>query len=221
LGRIRERLDRTPEAEAAARQAVADRLAGRRRGTQPARIDLDRAGLLALFVEKAEAVDATVDRVASADEVPDAVARYLRGLNLPAEAAIAPHADLDAMPWAGSMLTLERRAAKGSDRVGIARAFAGVAETGTLMMASGAQSPATLNFLPEVHVVVLAESEITGGYEDAWQRLRDAGRGLGKDLPRTVNLITGTSRTGDIEQIIQKGVHGPKRLHIVLVRDGA
>jgi L-lactate dehydrogenase complex protein LldG len=221
LGRIRERLDRTPEAEAAARQTVADRLAGRRRGTQPARIDLDRAGLLALFVEKAEAVDATVDRVASADEVPDAVARYLRGLNLPAEAAIAPHADLDAMPWAGSMLTLERRAAKGSDRVGIARAFAGVAETGTLMMASGAQSPATLNFLPEIHVVVLAESEITGGYEDAWQRLRDAGRGLGKDLPRTVNLITGTSRTGDIEQIIQKGVHGPKRLHIVLVRDGA
>ena len=221
LGRIRERLDRTPEAETAARQAVADRLAGRRRGTQPARIDLDRAGLLALFVEKSEAVDATVDRVASADQVPDAVARYLRGLNLPAEAAIAPHADLDAMPWAGSTLALERRAAKGSDRVGIARAFAGVAETGTLMMASGAQSPATLNFLPEVHVVVLAESEVTGGYEDAWQRLRDAGRGLGKDLPRTVNLITGTSRTGDIEQIIQKGVHGPKRLHIVLVRDGA
>jgi L-lactate dehydrogenase complex protein LldG len=220
LGRIRANLERDPQTEAAARRTVQDRIAGRRRGTQPARIDLDRAGLLDLFVAKAGAVDATVDRVASPDQVPDAVARYLRGLNLPAEAAIAPNDDLDAMPWAASTLTLERRAAKGSDRVGIARAFAGVAETGTLMMASGPGSPATLNFLPETHVVVLAESEIAGAYEDAWQRLRDTGRGLGPDLPRTVNLITGTSRTGDIEQIIQTGVHGPKRLHILVVRDG-
>ena len=219
LARIRERLDRSPEAEAAAQRTVADRLAGRRRGTQPKRIEQDDAGLLALFVDKAEAVDATVDRVGSADAVPDAVARYLRDLNMPAEAAIAPHADLDTMPWAGSTLALERRAARGSDRVSITRGFAGVAETGTLMMASGPDSPATLNFLPEVHVVVLAEGDIAGGYEDAWQRLRDAGRGMAKDLPRTVNLITGTSRTGDIEQTLQTGVHGPKRLHIVLVRD--
>jgi L-lactate dehydrogenase complex protein LldG len=221
LARIRARYDRTPEAERDARQAVAERLAGHRRGTIPQRIDLDSAGLLALFVDKAQSVDATVDRVAADRDVPGAVARYLRGLNLPAEAAIAPHADLDAMPWAGSALRLERRAAKGSDQVGIARAFAGIAETGTLMMASGPDSPATLNFLPETHVVVIRESDIVGGYEDAWQRLRERGRGTGRDLPRTVNLITGTSRTGDIEQIIQKGVHGPKRLHIVLVRDGA
>ena len=221
LARIRARYDRTPEAERDASQAVAERLAGHRRGTIPQRIDLDSAGLLALFVDKAQSVDATVDRVAADRDVPGAVARYLRGLNLPAEAAIAPHADLDAMPWAGSALRLERRAAKGSDQVGIARAFAGIAETGTLMMASGPDSPATLNFLPETHVVVIRESDIVGGYEDAWQRLRERGRGTGRDLPRTVNLITGTSRTGDIEQIIQKGVHGPKRLHIVLVRDGA
>ena len=148
----------------------------------PNGIEQDDAGLLALFVDKAEAVDATVDRVGSADAVPDAVARYLRDLNMPAEAAIAPHADLDTMPWAGSTFALERRAARGSDRVSITRGFAGVAETGTLMMASGPDSPATLNFLPEVHVVVLAEGDIAGGYEDAWQRLRDAGRGMAKDF---------------------------------------
>jgi L-lactate dehydrogenase complex protein LldG len=221
LARIRTSLARTPEADAVARQDVAARLAGHKRGTRPHRIDLDREGLLALFVEKAEAVDATTDEVASPEDVPEAVARYLRGLNLPAEAAIAPHPDLDAMPWAASTLTLERRAAKGSDRVGIARAFAGIAETGTLMMASGPNSPATLNFLPETHVVVVKASDIAGAYEDAWQRLREQGRGQGLDLPRTVNFITGTSRTGDIEQIMQRGVHGPKRLHIVLVRDGA
>jgi L-lactate dehydrogenase complex protein LldG len=214
-------LDRTPEAEATARAAVAERLARHDRGTRPARIEIDHTALVALFAEKAAAVDATVAEVASADDVPEAVATYLRDLNLPAEAAIAPHPDLDAMPWTDSTLTLERRAAKGSDRVGIARAFAGIAETGTLMMASGPQSPATLNFLPEIHVVVLRECDIAGGYEDAWQRLREAGRGSGRDLPRTVNLITGTSRTGDIEQTLQTGVHGPKRLHIVMVRDGA
>jgi len=221
LNRIRARYGRDADTESAARRTVTERLAGHRRGTQPKRIGLDHAGLIALFVEKAEAVDATVDEVGSDHEVPNAVARYLRGLNLPALAAIAPHADLDALPWGESALTLERRAAKGSDAVGIACAFAGIAETGTLMMASGPDSPATLNFLPETHVVVLRERDITGGYEDAWQRLRDAGRGEGRNLPRTINLITGTSRTGDIEQIIQTGVHGPKRLHIVLVRDGA
>ena len=219
LDRVRERLARSPDDDVRARQEVADRLAGHHRGTRPARIDLDRSALEALFIKKAEAVDASVALVDDAQDVPEAVAAYLRQHNLPAEAAIAPHADLDAMPWQGSSLTLARRAAQGGDRVGIARAFAGVAETGTLMMASGPDSPATLNFLPETHIVVLREADLVGGYEDAWQRLRDAGRGRGRDLPRTVNLITGTSRTGDIEQTIQKGVHGPKRLHIILVRD--
>lgn len=219
LGRVRERLARSPDEETRARRDVADRLAGQRRGTQPARIDRDRPGLEALFVEKAETVDATVVLVEKAQDVPDAVAGYLRDHNLPAKAAVAPHAALDAMPWQGSALTLSRRRAQGDDAVGIVHAFAGIAETGTLMMASGADSPATLNFLPPTHIVVLHEADLVGGYEDAWQRLRDAGRGQGEDLPRTVNLITGTSRTGDIEQTLQKGVHGPKRLHIVMVRD--
>ncbi len=221
LGRVRERLARSPDDDDQARQEVADRLGGHRRGTRPARIDLDPAGLKVLFVEKAEAVDATVALVDYAQDVPEAVAGYLRDHNLPAKAAIAPHAALDAMPWQGSSLTLARRAAEGDDSVGIAHAFAGIAETGTLMMASGPDSPATLNFLPPTNIVVLNEADLVGGYEDAWQRLRDAGRGRGKDLPRTVNLITGTSRTGDIEQTIQKGVHGPKRLHIVVVRDSS
>lgn len=219
LGRVRERLARSPDGDDQARQEVAARLAGHRRGTRPARIDRDPAGLQALFIEKAEAVDATVAVVENAQDVPEAVAAHLREHNLPAEAAIAPHAALDTMPWQGSALTLSRRAAQGDDAVGITHAFAGIAETGTLMMASGPDSPATLNFLPPTHIVVLHEADLVGGYEDAWQRLRDAGRSQGKDLPRTVNLITGTSRTGDIEQTLQKGVHGPKRLHIVVVRD--
>src|SRR3546814_19426494 len=100
-------------------------------------------------------------------------------------------------------------------------AFAGIAETGTVMMASGPDAPITLNFLPENHVVVLRASQVTGTYEEAWQRLREARwRGV---MPRAVNLITGPSRTGDIEQTLLLGTHGPRRLHVLLVdaRPGA
>jgi L-lactate dehydrogenase complex protein LldG len=83
------------------------------------------------------------------------------------------------------------------------------------MLVSGPETPSTLNFLPETHVVVVRASQIVGGYEDAWARLRAAM----KAMPRTVNFITGPSRSGDIEQTLQLGAHGPRRLHVVLVND--
>ena len=217
LGRVR--ASRTRPDAAAAQRAVAERLAGHARHLQPARIALDHAGLIALFVEKATGVDATLETIDNQADVPAAVARYLRGRNLPAEAAIAAHPDLDRLDWQASTMTVQRRAPEGTDRVGINRPLCAVAETGTLVFASGPQSPATMNFLPETHIVVLRACEIVGGYEDAWDRLRAAGRGQGPALPRTLNLVTGTSRTGDIEQILQLGVHGPKFMHILVVKD--
>lgn len=217
LGRVRASRTRPDAAEA--KRAVADRLAGHARHLQPARIALDHAGLIALFVEKAAAVDATLETIDNEADVPAAVARYLRGRNLPAEAAIAAHPDLDRLDWQASTMTVQRRAPEDADRVGINRPLCAVAETGTLVFASGPQSPATMNFLPETHIVVLRACEIVGGYEDAWDRLRAAGRGQGLALPRTLNLVTGTSRTGDIEQILQLGVHGPKFMHILVVKD--
>jgi L-lactate dehydrogenase complex protein LldG len=80
---------------------------------------------------------------------------------------------------------------------------------------SGPDNPTTLNFLPETHIVVLPKSAVTGSYEDVWDRLRQhVGEGV---MPRTVNLVTGPSRTGDIEQTIELGAHGPRRLHIILL----
>jgi L-lactate dehydrogenase complex protein LldG len=217
LGRVRASRNR-PDEEAA-RKIVAERLAGHARHLQPARIALDHAGLVALFAEKAGAVDATLETIASENDVPEAVARYLRGRNLPAEAAVAAHPDLDRLDWHAGTMTVHRRAPEDADRVGINRPFCAVAETGTMVFASGPQSPATMNFLPETHIAVLRRSEIVAGYEDAWDRLRAAGRGRGEALPRTVNLVTGTSRTGDIEQILQLGVHGPRYVHILVIED--
>lgn len=192
-------------------------------GVIPRRSDgRDRQGLLTLFEEQARLVTTTVARVKSLADVPAAVASYLSSQNLPAEAAIAPDALLDAAPWSQRpLLKLRRGKPEPSDQVGISIAFAAIAETGTLMLISGADSPSTLNFLPDTHVVVLPASRVVGPMEDAWRRLRDARGGAlqATSIPRTVNFITGPSRTADIEQKIEMGAHGPRRQHIVVVED--
>jgi L-lactate dehydrogenase complex protein LldG len=162
---------------------------------------------------------AQVVRVDGLAAVPAAVAAHLKAENLPAEVRLAPDPALKALPWeTETLLTLSDGPARPADAVSLTTAFAGIAETGTLMLCSGPEGPTTLNFLPETHIVVLRTSQIVGPYEDAWDRLRQARGAAG--LPRTVNLITGPSRTADIEQTIQLGAHGPRRLCIFLVDDG-
>lgn len=183
----------------------------------PARARIDHAAQVAMFADMAEAVAATLARVAGWDAVPQAIADYLKGHNLPTAMAVAPDARLDGVATHG-LFTVRRGAALPQDIVGVSAAFAGIAETGTLMLVSGPETPTSLNFLPDVHVVAVAASDIGGTYEEAWTRLRER---FPSALPRTVNMITGPSRTGDIEQTIQLGAHGPRRLHIVLVDDSA
>lgn len=216
LDSLRRSLRRGP-LEGAARQAVEQRLADPPRGPAVARADLPQAGKVALFCQWADANDATVARVAAAD-VPGEVAAYLARNNLPSEAAMAPSPQLDRYDWSSQrMLALRRGRGEARDQVSITGAFAGIAETGTLVMTSGPGHPVSLNLLPDTHIVVLREDDIVGGYEDVWSRLRTR---YGKDsMPRTVNTITGPSRTGDIEQTIELGAHGPRRMHIVVVRD--
>jgi L-lactate dehydrogenase complex protein LldG len=72
-------------------------------------------------------------------------------------------------------------------------------------------------FLPENHFVVLQAKDITGSYEESWDRFRATyGRGT---LPRTVNLVSGPSATADIERTLVRGAHGPRRLAVFLVLD--
>jgi len=214
LNSIRRSLQRG-ELSGGARQAVEQRLAAPPRGPSVARGQLPQPDKVALFCQWAEANNATVARV-SANEVVAEVTAYLARNNLPAEAAMAPSPLLDDYDWAGQkMLSLRRGRGEGTDQVSITGAFAAIAETGTLVMASGPDHPVSLNLLPDTHVVVLRERDIVSGYEEVWARLRER---YGKNaMPRTVNTITGPSRTGDIEQTIELGAHGPRRMHIVVV----
>jgi len=78
---------------------------------------------------------------------------------------------------------------------------------------SGANSPTSLNFLPDNYLCILRRERLVKHIEDVWQRLRDEHTGL----PRAINFITGPSRTADVEQTIQLGAHGPRRLHVILL----
>ena len=192
------------------------RVTGPRRNLVPERATvLDDRARINLFVAMAEEVQATVTRVSSLDAVPGTIALYLAGENLPAELVRAPDPFLDQMPWdVRPLLKIRRGRAGAEDAVSLTPCFAAIAETGTLMLVSGAQTPTTLNFLPDTHIVVVRGDQIVATYEDGWDRLRVRG-----GLPRAVNFITGPSRTGDIEQRIELGAHGPRRLHIVIVDD--
>lgn len=216
LGGIRRSL-RRGELTGEARNAVDARLASPPRGPSVARAQLPQPEKVALFCQWAETLNATVARV-GATEVPGEVTAYLARNNLPASVAMAPSPLLEGYDWSSQkMLSIRRGRGEGSDQVSVTGAFAGIAETGTVVMASGPDHPVSLNLLPDTHVVVLRESDIVGGYEDVWGRLRAR---YGKNLmPRTVNTITGPSRTGDIEQAMELGAHGPRRMHILVVRD--
>ena len=87
------------------------------------------------------------------------------------------------------------------------------------MLISGPETPTRNNFLPDTHIVVHARRPDRGELRGRLGPAARAARGE-RDMPRTVNFITGPSRTGDIEQRIELGAHGPRRLHIVLIEDG-
>lgn len=215
LGGIRAGLGRG-RLDSAATATLEARLKEHRRNLVPARAAaLDHAGQVALFVKMAGEVDATVAPVATVAEVPGAVADYLSRQNLPARLVMTPDPKLDDIPWdARPLLEIRKGRAEDGDAAGITASFAAIAETGTLMLTSGPERPTRNNFLPDTHVVVLRASQVVAAYEDGWDRLRAAGA-----MPRTVNFITGPSRTGDIEQRLVLGAHGPRRLHIVLIDD--
>lgn len=215
IGRVRaalgaERLDRTR------RSAVARRLERHPRGTIPARARLSGDERLTLFKDMLAKQGADVSRVATPKEAVGAIASYLGTCNLPPRLRMGADPVLAALPWREAW-DIERSsgAAQPGDRASLSRAATAAAETGTLFLLSGRDNPTSLSFLPEAHTVLIAAADIVGSYEEAWDRIRDTfGEGA---LPRSVNLISGPSRTADIEQTIVRGAHGPRRLHVLIV----
>ena len=215
LGRGRLAVERAAELEAA--------LTRPRPGIVPARGRPAAKALIDTFRKEAERVDATIDIIETMGDIPAAIKSFLDSNELPNFLKVAAEPRLQAVPWAKEPgLKVAFGPAQAEDAATLGRAFAGVAESGTLVMASGPGSPQAMNFLTETHIVALWAGDLVGAYEDAWARLRKSDKGGidGQFMPRAVTWITGPSRTADIEQELLLGAHGPLRLHILIIRSG-
>lgn len=186
-----------------------------RRGKQPAAAESISTApvlgpdLLDRFCDRVARLGSDVVRVSTLRDAPSAVARYLDAHAIPRRAVC--WTELLALPWRESSVTVEARAARADDPVGITGVSAAIAETGTLMLASGPQTPAGVSLLPETHVAIVPSSALLATMEDAWVRLRGQA-----PMPRAVNFVSGPSRTADVEQTVTLGAHGPRRVLLVV-----
>ena len=213
LARVRSALGKKGD-RAEARAAADAYVARHEQGPRPAM----PSDLVERFLRRATDLESTVERIADRAAIPTAVARYVDALDLPpslceqrsrAGVCWPEFADLD---WRGAGLAIEPRPTVGQDRLGITGTFCAVAETGTLVVLAGAETPTASALLVDTHVAVVKSDRIVAGMEEAFALIRQKkGR-----LPRAVNFISGPSRTGDIEQTIVLGAHGPFRVHILV-----
>ena len=167
--------------------------------------------LIKLFINQLKKVSGTVESILNPKDIPFAILEFLHQHHLSPKMVVDTH--LNTINWPHK-LQMAYRAAQDEDITGVSQAFAGIAETGSLVLLSNPASPTTLNFLPDNHIIVLQQKNLVTHIEEVWTKLRT------QPMPRTVNLITGPSRTADIEQTLQLGAHGPRRLHVILVVTG-
>ncbi|MDQ7979717.1 lactate utilization protein C [Paraburkholderia sp. SARCC-3016] len=209
LARIRAAQGRAPEPAAGERDAVERYIASHPRGPRPPLPD----DLVACFVERAQLMVSTVDTVETLADVPAAAYRYLN------EQGLAVHAiawqTLQDMQWAAAGITVEFRKPVDSDKVGLTGCYCAIAETGTVVLMSGAETYASAGLLPETHIAIVPASRIVGCHEDVFDLVR---KERGGELPRATNFVSGPSRTADIEQTVVLGAHGPYRVHVIVVR---
>jgi L-lactate dehydrogenase complex protein LldG len=220
LAAVRAALEATPGAGvhghddrlAAARQ----RIASPPRPVLPERATRSGAARIAQFIEMVRFSQASLEELDAEADIPAAISRLCAARGLQGEVVLAGDNRLRLLDWQAAGVPVAARLVRSGDVLAVALADGGIAETGTLALRSGPASPSTANFLPEHHAIVVHAGRIHAGYEDYWAASR-AGAGA---MPRTVNWITGPSRSGDIELRMLMGAHGPLSVHVLLVHGG-
>lgn len=201
---------RAATAGRASPQALERRLREHPRGPHPRW----REGRVERFEERMRAAAATVARVDSAQALVEAVLDYLADQGPDTTLVLAPHPSLQTLPWP-RQAPIEQRPLTPDDAAAMSVAYAGVAETGSLVLLSDPHTPTRYNFLPDTFICLIRAQDLVERLDDLWARLRTEGR----SMPRTLNLVTGPSRTADVEQTVQLGAHGPRRLLVCLRED--
>jgi len=159
------------------------------------------------FLARVEASAATWEQLEDESQLRDAVTAWCQRHGIKQLVTADPL--LAALAWPEGLLQDGRPASTGSAT--LCRAAAGVAETGSVLLLSETHSVAALNVLPEHLLVVLDPAQVVIYLEEAMSSLHDGG------MSWSANLVTGPSRTGDVEQTIELGAHGPRFVHLLLV----
>lgn len=170
--------------------------------------------VVADFTAKAALNHCTIQRIAARAELVAAVQRIVIADDLATRVAvdgISVSPSLQDLPWPRSW-AVNTGPGRATEVVAVTDAVAGIGETGSVVLRSDAEHPASLNFLPELHICVVRAIDLVPHMEDVWPKLRDL-----SVWPRAVNIVSGPSRTADVAQIVVRPAHGPKALHIVLV----
>lgn len=165
------------------------------------------------FRARAEALASTVVGPVAVTAVTETVARYLAEHRLPRAAVVWPK--LAQLDWNAHGINVRPGPARADDAVGITGVYCAIAETGTLALLSGVDTPATVSLLPKTHIAIVPTARIVAHMEDCFARVHVDGSGM----PRAINFVSGPSRTADIEQTVTVGAHGPYRVLIVLCED--
>lgn len=164
------------------------------------------------FIKKITNAAATVTSVQNYSEVSVAINDYLLSNDIDKKLVVASTKELSQLEWQEDIST-EYRIANATDTTSLCHAYAGIAETGSLVLCSSKETPVSLNFLPDNCICVVEKKRIYRNIEDIWDLIRNELN----VTPRTINFITGPSRTADVEQTIQLGAHGPRRLHVIVI----
>ncbi len=176
----------------------------------------DISALTEIFLSKLSASSSTYQSVDCLSLVPQLVLQYAEKYNTNKTLVtnLDPFLNSDEPPWDWpNALSLSTPPATGNEAIGLSYASTAIAETGSLVLSASKQNPTTVNFLTDHHIIILNEQDIVPNIESMWKRLSlSAG-----NMPRAINIITGPSRTADIEQTIQLGAHGPRSLHLLLL----
>lgn len=180
------------------------------------RMERLRKGMEAVHTEFLEARPDTWPAVVRAFCDREGLKNLLFGPASEAGAALAaawPAEGTQLMPYDRPVEAFKEELFQGVD-AGFTGTVGGVAETGGLLLLPGPAEPRLLSLVPPVHIALLRASTIQDTFWSAVKAL-----GWGRALPPNALMISGPSKTADIEQTLAYGVHGPKRLIVVLVDD--
>jgi len=167
--------------------------------------------LIERFMNRVIAGGASATRVRNPDDVVTAVEDFLKEHELSSQLVASTHPLVQRISWPES-IAVETRSTAGDDPTSITGAVAALAETGSVVIASGEGTSTTLNFLSDNHIVLVETAQIGAHLEKVLHETRETG-----SMPRALNMITGPSKTADVEQVLQHGAHGPRRLHVIVV----